>query len=90
MPLAILLIPLFIFLVVFILFSISAFFHIVRFELLSITSIMMTAIFIAGAFFIGTVSTSYLQQIDWSEHISFSDIPGYRETQEVQNNVLSF
>lgn len=93
MTLSILLIPLFIFLLAFIAFAFSALYHVIRFELLNIFTISVTALFIAGTILIGIVSTSYISKIDWSQKIELSFYTTYEfnETKDPNsNNALTF
>ena len=72
MPLALLLIPLFIFIIIFIVFSVSAFYHVARFELLNATTIVMSTLFVIGTLGIGIISTTYIMHIDWQERVSIN------------------
>ena len=85
MPLSILLIPFFIFLIAFVVFALSAIFHIIRFELLNITTILITIIFGLGTFFIASMSYSYMTNINWQEQITFNVFEGI-STQSLNEN----
>ena len=93
MPLSILLIPFFIFLIAFAVFALSAIFHIIRFELLNIVTILMTLIFGIGTFFIASMSYSYMTKINWQEQITLTPFEGI-STQSVNenstDNILTF
>jgi len=93
MTIALFLIPFFLFLLFFVLMTVSALYHIVRFELLNIVTIVMTIIFGAGTFFIATVSASYMADIDWSEPIAlniFENISTQPTTESDETSVLTF
>ena len=93
MQLSILLTPLLLFLLVFIMFSISAFYHIIRFRLINMLTISVTAVFLSGAIFVGIVSASFISKIDWSQTISltsFSPAQFNNEQNPEANNILTF
>lgn len=91
MPLSVLLIPLGFFLIMFIVFAISAFYHVIRFDLLSATSLLMTTLFVIGTLFIFTFSISHMRRINWNQKISFKETINYSLPADTKsNNVLTF
>jgi hypothetical protein len=90
MPLSLLFIPLFIFLIVFLLYAFSAFYHIFRFELWSVVSLTMSALFVVGTLLIGMIGYSYGSTINWDERVSFSSLTDFIDLETGENNVLSF
>lgn len=93
MSLSVLLIPLIIFLIVFLMFAFSAIFHVIRFELLNMITILMTVVFGFGTFFILSISISYMTKIDWKENITFNlfnDTSTEQTDENAEDNVLTF
>lgn len=75
-PLLYLLVPYFIFLGVWLILSLVALYHVIRFGGKIIGSMFLSVIYISGSIALAVFSFAYLNEIDWRNQVSFLTAPG--------------